>query len=185
MKPFPNKAAREECLAEVERLVQAPQREIICELGAAVLEYPCPPGVRFSAPHESWGKRFWRSLEYEIHPLLCCDGKPQEWVSECIAGDIRNLSVGIITALVSTLGLTLAIAVPASALVIKKGVVAFCAKTPRVAPKQSVKDLLEESREHWKGWLVASVERARAELKSAEKDLKEFLGSTEGGEEEQ
>ena len=64
---------------------------------------------------------------------LLCDPKnkrPKDWVQELISGDIRNLLTGIITAIALTYSVSLGIAIPAAALVIKKGLVNYCKSKP-------------------------------------------------------
>ena len=89
-----------------------------------------PPGVSYivAPPYTKIGLHFWVLLSSEIYYLLCDpdNKRPKDWVQELISGDIRNLLTGIITAIASTFNVGLGIAVPAAALVIKKGLVNYC-----------------------------------------------------------
>ena len=69
---------------------------------------------------------FWKKIEPEIYHFICYDKKPREWVNELISGDIRNLAVGIISALTAKYDIAMGIAVPIAALIIKKQIIRFC-----------------------------------------------------------
>lgn len=47
-------------------------------------------------------------------------------MNELISGDIRNLAVGIISALTAKYDIAMGIAVPIAALIIKKQIIRFC-----------------------------------------------------------
>ena len=69
--------------------------------------------------------------------------EPQGWVQELISGDIPNLITGILTALISTLSVPLAITIPACALVTKSGVHAYCRQgKPLKKPTKPLKSML-------------------------------------------
>lgn len=70
--------------------------------------------------------RFGKKIEPEIYHFICYDKKPREWVNELISGDIRNLAVGIISALTAKYDIAMGIAVPIAALIIKKQIIRFC-----------------------------------------------------------
>ena len=101
----------------------------------------CPPRERYIAPsrrryiappYAKMGLDFWLDISSKMYYLLC-DSKnkrPKDWVQELISGEIRNLLTGIITAIASTFNVGLGIAVPAAALVIKKGMVNYCKREP-------------------------------------------------------
>ena len=72
------------------------------------------------------GFTFWKKIEPEIYHFICYDKKPREWVNELISGDIRNLAVGIISALTAKYDIAMGIAVPIAALIIKKQIIRFC-----------------------------------------------------------
>ena len=80
---------------------------------------------------------------------LLCDSKnkrPKDWVQELISGDIRNLLTGIIAVIASTYNVSLGIAIPAAALVIKKGLVNYCKTKPRKKIKRTVRFILNEKK---------------------------------------
>jgi len=93
------------------------------------------------------GRDFWLILSGEIYYLLCDpkNKQPKDWVQELISGDIRNLVTGIIAAIASTYNVSLGIAIPATALVIKKGLVNYC-KKPRKKIIKTVKVILNEKK---------------------------------------
>lgn len=96
------------------------------------LQYKHAPPVEYYAPPALAGKLFWLDLSSKMYYLLCDpkNKRPKDWVQELISGDIRNLLTGIITAIASTFNVGLGIAVPAAALVIKKGLVNYCKRKP-------------------------------------------------------
>lgn len=100
--------------------------------------------VRYSAPYPEMGMLLWNSLQYEIYDWFCDRNatKPKEWLNDLMVGDIRNLIVGIVGIITSKYDVTLGIAVPATALILKTGVLKYCAAPPQKQPPFSVKELL-------------------------------------------
>ena len=90
----------------------------------------------------------WLALSTEIYYLLCdpTNKRPKDWVQELITEDIRNLVTGIIAAIASTYNVSLGIAIPAAALVIKKGLVNYCKIKPRKKIKRTVKVILNKKK---------------------------------------
>lgn len=106
--------------------------DLYVSLGIGLMYEHAPPGERYKAPYEKMGLDFWLDISSKMYYLLC-DSKnkrPKDWVQELISGDIRNLLTGIITVIASTFNVGLGIAVPAAALVIKKGMVNYCKRGP-------------------------------------------------------
>lgn len=93
----------------------------------------CEPVFERKAPkrkpkyyYQLQGFTFWKKIEPEIYHFICYDKKPREWMNELISGDIRNLAVGIISALTAKYDIAMGIAVPIAALIIKKQIIRFC-----------------------------------------------------------
>lgn len=71
------------------------------QLGIALqYEYVTDSNIKFYAPYPEMGKKLWKAFKFELYEMLC-DRKqkaPQEWLNELISGDIRNLILGIASA---------------------------------------------------------------------------------------
>ena len=106
--------------------------DLYISIGIGLMYEHAPPGERYSAPYAKMGLDFWLDLSSKMYYLLCDpkNKRPKDWVQELISGDIRNLLTGIITAIASTFNVGIGIAVPAAALVIKKGLVNYCKRKP-------------------------------------------------------
>ncbi|KAB2872124.1 MAG: hypothetical protein F9K37_01300 [Bacteroidales bacterium] len=98
----------------------------IFELGVGYVYESSPPNIRHSAPYLEYGKKLWDLLEPEIHELICDKDFPKDWLNELLEGDIRNLILGIVSAVTAKYDIGLGIAIPIAALVIKKGIKDFC-----------------------------------------------------------
>ena len=120
-------------------------------LGEGLIHAYAPPGVACFAPYVEIGKEFWIALQYELYELLCerKSKKPREWATEIIEGDVRDLSVGIITLLMAHFEATLAIAVPATALIVRKSLLNLCLHKPK-RPKKSVRTIMSRMKREWK-----------------------------------
>ncbi len=75
-----------------------------------------------------WGEKFWRKIEDELRSLLCDAGAPKQMIQEIISGDIRNLAQTILSIIVASYEISIAIAIPITALVLKRGINNFCKK---------------------------------------------------------
>ena len=97
------------------------------------------------------GNEIWRSLRYELYEILCDpkSKKPKEWLNDLITGDIRNLIVNICSFLTANYNVTLGIALPVAALIVKTGVLRFCKKRPKIKPKRSVAQILLRKKENF------------------------------------
>jgi len=124
---------------------QVNEEYFIFELGVQYVYHNAPKGIRYSAPYREYGKAFWDKIETNIQSVLCKDGKPKANIEELISGDIRSLTEAILSIVVATYEVTLAIAIPITALVMKKGISRFCAKTALVDSKpELINDILEK-----------------------------------------
>src|SRR5581483_756864 len=84
-------------------------------------------GSSYSANYLELGLDLWKALHFELQEILCTrNGKSKKWINGLIEGDIRELAVGIIGAITTQYNVGMGIAVPATALVVKKGVYLFC-----------------------------------------------------------
>lgn len=132
---------------DVTRAVAASRQDetaLQVELGIALQYLYAPPNVKYSAPYEKMGRELWSALQVEIYDLICRPRSqtPRSWVQEVIGGDVRDLAVAILTALVATLSLPLSIAVPAAAIVLKRGAIAYCKTGRSTAQKDTVAQIL-------------------------------------------
>lgn len=132
---------------EIERLQKLPDGVVVLEIGVALQYFDAPPNVRYSAPYVEMGTELWATACYELQKLLCdrSDRTPKEWVDEVVSGDIREISVAVLTALVTSLSIPLSIAVPVTALVIKKGLRRFCSLKSK-KPKRTLAEIIESHR---------------------------------------
>jgi hypothetical protein len=127
----------------VEYLLKCDLKTAEFNLGVALQYEFAPPNVRFSAPYAKIGRELWLAIRYEVWGLLCerDQRSAKKWTEELIAGDARDLVVAFATLIASQLDVTLSIAVPAAALLVKRQVHSFCASAPR-KPKRSVTEIL-------------------------------------------
>lgn len=132
---------------ELNRLEKLTEDYFYFNLGVGLQYEYSPKNIHYSAPYLEMGKEIWNSLNSELYELLCDDNihQPKEWVKDLISGDIRNLAVGIVAAITSKYNVSLAIAFPAAALIIKKGVLFYCSKRPDNL-KKSVSEILENEK---------------------------------------
>jgi hypothetical protein len=74
------------------------------------------------------GQRIWQSYKDKVENILCDKTKrePKENIKELTTGTGKDLVVNIITLLTTTYSLTLAIAIPVAALILKKGINSIC-----------------------------------------------------------
>lgn len=100
------------------------------ELGIGYVYENAPEGVHYSAPYLELGEAFWMKIKASIHAFICEGREPKEWVNDLITGDIRNLIVGLVSAITSKYDVSMGIAIPIAALVVKTGVINFCKVEP-------------------------------------------------------
>jgi hypothetical protein len=122
--------------------------DLYFSLGVGLQYEYTPPGIAYSAQYAEIGLELWRAFSTEIYYFLCDPNnkRPKDWVQELISGDIRNLVTGIIAVIASTYNVSFGIAIPAAALVIKKGLVNYCKMKPRKKIKKTVKVILNEKK---------------------------------------
>jgi hypothetical protein len=108
-------------------------------------EYVENDNGRFSAPYPKMGKELWKAFKYELYEVFCVtnSGTPREWLNDIVTGDIRNLIIGISSVITTKYEVTLGIAVPLAALVIKTGVLNYCANPPKKS-KRTVSEILSD-----------------------------------------
>jgi len=132
---------------EILQQIRLPKGAIVLNIGIALQYAFAPPGVKYSAPYLEMGKELWASAEYELHSVLCDATRraPKKWLDDIVSGDIRQLVVSIVTILVASWHVPLSIAVPITALVVKKQLAAFCRRRPRKPPR-SMAEIIDERR---------------------------------------
>lgn len=144
-KRLPNSGAEQEKIAtEVISMARDEISKLEFALGVGVIYEGAPPNVRYSADYQGIGKRAWEALQYELYVAICAGdtGEPQLWVKELLEGEVRNLALGIVSAIASTYDVTLGIAVPAAALVLKRGVGKYCSSGPPKRPAKGFRSML-------------------------------------------
>lgn len=104
------------------------------QLGVGYVYEGLSDRIKFSKPYPEIGLKFWKLLHPDLHNLFCVDGNPKEWVNDLVTGDGRNVITGIVSAITAQYDVTLAIAVPIAALLLKYDFINFC----RLATKQDV-----------------------------------------------
>lgn len=135
---------------EVLSLIGRSDQAVLFDLGVAYQYHGAPEGIYYSAPYLEMGEQLWRIIQSELQETLCTDGHPEPWVEEMISGDARDLIIGIIKVMVSTLRVPFAIAVPATALVVKHGVAALCSDPHKQVPKYTAREILDRHAEAMK-----------------------------------
>lgn len=121
-----------------------PEEYWILQLGVGYVYHNVPDGIKFSKPYPELGKSFWNKIEANIHSLICENGKPKSNIEELMSGDIRSLAEAILSIVVATYAVTFAIAIPITALVLKKGIYKFCSKSFEIEPNTKfISEILE------------------------------------------
>lgn len=74
------------------------------------------------------GQKLWESFQDNLKNAVCdvSTRQPKEIIKELSEGDLKDLVVNIIGIFVTSYDMTLAIAIPLTALVLKKGLYKFC-----------------------------------------------------------
>ncbi len=118
--------------------------DVMFSLGIGYIYQNAPPGKYYSAPYQKLGEELWQAFRYELFDVICdaSNSKPVIWVEELVSGDIRNLIVGVLSAVTAKYDVHLGIAVPVTALIIKHGVSTFCKTKPKKLSEKSVGDIL-------------------------------------------
>lgn len=115
----------------------------VLELGIGYVYENDTSGARYKYPYDKIGAKFWSLLKGDVYNLICEDGDPKEWVNDLITGDIRNLIVGVVSAITAKYEVTLGISIPIAALIVKSGVIRYCKEEEHVVPsKDDVKEII-------------------------------------------
>jgi hypothetical protein len=138
----------EQSINEFQEMLQSDISHLLYMLGASSVDQYTPPDVGLSYDYYRIGLRLWRAFQREMYSLICDAGqrKPKTWVNELIGGDIRNLATGIILAIHTEYGVSLAVAVPAAALIMKTGLLTYCERLPKPEPFESVQAVFDETK---------------------------------------
>lgn len=75
---------------------------------------------------KAFGKQMWKGFREDLYEHFCSDGKPREWLMDIVTGDIRNLVIGVTSAITAKYNVTIAIGIPIAALLIKTGMINYC-----------------------------------------------------------
>jgi hypothetical protein len=138
-------------LKQFDNLDELTDDYFIFNLGVGLQYEYSPPGIRYSAPYVEMGEKLWGAFKYELYDLLCNSERkePKDWLNETVTGDIRNLATGIISAITAKYNVSIAIALPAAALIVKKGLLNYCSTLSQILlSKKSVyekKDIVMKS----------------------------------------
>jgi hypothetical protein len=122
---------------------------VVYFLGAKSVDEYTPPDISSSYDYHEIGLRLWVAIEHDLYGIICDRKKrePKRWINELIGGDIRQLATGIILAMQTNLQISVGIAVPAAALLIKRGVLIYCSEHPRIRSMGTVQEILAETKE--------------------------------------
>jgi len=151
------------------QLLHKDESSALCELGGFVhFQY----GPQCWLNDEDIGRLVWQNIESDLYSLLCDSRakKPKQWVEDLVTGDVRNLLVGIIGAIATTYSIGLGIAVPAAALVVKRGIVSFCRReVAKRRPRNLTKVLQKTLWQYLEPDIVARGRIRRARRSDGEK----------------
>ncbi|HBL03353.1 MAG TPA: hypothetical protein DDZ61_12200 [Aeromonas salmonicida] len=131
---------------DIEKVIKAlelPEGYSVFQLGVGYQYEFAHKKVYFSAPYPELGAKMWEAIRYEMQEVLCVDSNPKSWVQELTEGDLRDLVIGVLTAITSRYDITLGIAVPAASLIIKNRIAKLCS-LKLSKPKRSVNELLQD-----------------------------------------
>jgi hypothetical protein len=141
---FGEGAWREFQFQRFQEFLREPDERAYFAMGVSYVYHGETRAKKYKADYPGIGRRIWHSLHYELHTLLCADGKPAGWVEEVVSGEIRNIAVALVTVIATKLDVTLGVAVPAAALVMKHGLLDFCQTTPPPKPDSSTSEFFKE-----------------------------------------
>ena len=133
----------DEDLVQFNNLDKLTDDYFIFNLGVGLQYEYSPSGIKYSAPYADMGKKLWGAFKYELYELLCNSKtkEPKEWLNDTVNGDIRGLATGIISVITAKYDVSIAIALPAAALVIKNGLLNYCSTQPKKV-KETVSQIL-------------------------------------------
>lgn len=137
------KTLDESDLKQFENFDKLAKEYFILSLGIGLQYEYSPSGIKYSAPYEKMGQRLWTAFRYELYNSLCNaeTKEPKEWLNDLVTGDIRNLATGIISAITARYDVSIAIALPVAALIVKNGLLNYCTIEPE-SPNETVSDIL-------------------------------------------
>jgi len=136
---------REKLFKEVLSLSQKGETDIFFELGRRLMDEYAPRMYEY-APRDfhlayakmpfnyvEMGEKFWATTRKKLYKLFCdrASKAPKTWVKELMGSDLRNVWIALLGEVTGTCDVTLAIAIPIGALLLKKGILAFCSRPPR------------------------------------------------------
>jgi len=112
---------------QIRPLLDATDEEIVDRLAIGLAEE-----VEATNPHSAefllFTNRFWQAAEYDLYKRLCDSTRqPQPWIAEILNGDFSDLAAGIVGAIASQLSVGLGIAIPLTAILLKRTVAHYCA----------------------------------------------------------
>ena len=115
------------------------------QLGVGYVYYKREKGPKFSKPYPQIGKKLWKTINQSIHGVLCEEKEPKENIKELLEGDLRSVAEGILSIVIATYEVTLAIGIPITALILRKGIYKFCSNSPKkIKSIKKVKKVLED-----------------------------------------
>jgi hypothetical protein len=142
----------EAAFKDFQELLNSSDFFIYFQLGAGAIHEVAPPDVLFDDYYDEKGRKLWAAIKREIYHLLCDpeSKEPKFWVNEAIGGDIRELATTLISLIAANFSVGLGIAIPAAALIVKKGVLSFCRDAAEGVGSETVQQFLErEKKEKW------------------------------------
>jgi len=113
------------------------------QLGVGYVYYGVSKNVKYSAPYPEYGEKLWRRAQSNLHDIFCDKLEPKESIKELLDGDIRTIADGILSIIIATYEVTLAIGVPLTAIVMKKGIYKFCSTKAKSKKKMNLKEVIE------------------------------------------
>lgn len=152
------KTISESDLKEFDNFDKLTDDHFIFSLGVGLQYEYSPPGILFSAPYIEMGRKLWTAFKHELYDLLCNSEtkEPKEWLNDTVTGDIRNLATGIISAITAKYDVSIAIALPAAALVIKNGLLNYCSTPPKKV-QESVEEILLKHKSGFKKFNIKTT----------------------------
>lgn len=125
---------------------QKSESEIFFDLGQSlisesrIMRYKYTPtqaqfyiGVTQRLGYTRIGKKFWVAPRKKLYKLFCDRGSkaPKTWVKELMGSELRNVWIALLGKVTKTCDVSIAVAIPIVALLLKKGISAFCNHPPR------------------------------------------------------
>ena len=96
------------------------------QLGLGYVYFNESKSVRYSIPYSELGESLWEKIQGSLHQVICEKGEPNRNVKEVLEGNLRSIADGILSIVVETYEVNLAIGVPLTVLVMRKGIYKFC-----------------------------------------------------------